>query len=375
MNKNMEENKITIGITHGDINGIGYEVILKLLSEPRITEICTPVIYGSPKVASYHRKALNMESFAFNVITNAEDANPKRINIVNCVDEEVKVELGKSTEIAGEAAFLALERASDDCKKGLIDAIVTAPINKHNIRSDKFKFAGHTEYFREKFAVGNEQALMLMAADSLKIGLVTTHIPISEIPKQITKENVRRKIQDFEKCLIRDFGILKPRIAVLGLNPHAGDNGVIGTEETEIIGPAIKELQEQSILCYGPYPSDGFFGSENYRSYDGILAMYHDQGLIPFKTLAMENGVNFSACLPIIRTSPDHGTAYDIAGQNKASEVSMREALYMAIDIFKNRQLYAQIRSNPLKKQYYDKGGDTDISQIAESAADKDDIL
>jgi len=368
----MEENKIAVGITHGDINGIGYEVILKTLSEPRMTEICIPIVYGSPKVAAYHRKALNMESFGFNVISKVEDANPKRINIVNCVDEEVKVELGKSTEIAGAAAFLALERAAEDCKRGLLDAIVTAPINKHNIRSDKFKFAGHTEYFREKFATGNEKALMLMAAESLKVGLVTTHIPISEVSKYITKENIRGKIKDFEKCLIQDFGILKPRIAVLGLNPHAGDNGVIGTEETAIIQPVINDLQEQSILCYGTFPADGFFGSGNYRFYDGILAMYHDQGLIPFKSLAMETGVNYSACLPIIRTSPDHGTAYDIAGLNQASEASMRQAIYMAIDIFKNRQSYAQIRSNPLKKQYYDKGGDTDISQIIDSETDKE---
>lgn len=370
----MEENKITVGITQGDINGIGYEVILKTLSEPRVLEICTPIIYGSPKVAAYHRKALNMESFSFNAISKVEDANPKRINIVNCADEEVKVELGKSTEIAGEAAFMALERAADDYKRGLLDAIVTAPINKNNIRSDKFKHAGHTEYFREKFAFRNEKALMVMASDSLKVGLVTTHIPISEIPKYITKENIREKIKDFEKCLKQDFGILKPRIAVLGLNPHAGDNGIIGMEETEIIKPVIDDLQEQSILCYGPFSADGFFGSENYRFYDGILAMYHDQGLIPFKTLVMEYGVNFSGCLPIIRTSPDHGTAYDIAGMNKASEVSMRQALYLAIDVFKNRKSYAQIRSNPLKKQYYDKGGDTDISQIA-GADDKDDIL
>lgn len=363
----MEENKIVIGITHGDINGIGYEVILKMLSEPRIVEICTPIVYGSPKVAAYHRKALDMDTFSFNIITKAEDANPKRVNIINCVDEEVKVELGKSTSIAGEASFLALERAAEDYKKGLIHAIVTAPINKNNIQSEKFKFAGHTEYFREKFASNNENALMLMATDTLKVGLVTTHIPLSEIPKYITKENIRDKIKDFEKCLKQDFGILKPRIAVLGLNPHAGDNGVIGKEEEEVIKPVIDELQSQGILCYGPYPADGFFGSENYRLYDGILAMYHDQGLIPFKTLAMENGVNYSACLPLIRTSPDHGTAYDIAGQNKASETSMRQALYMAIDIFKNKQNYSNAHRNPLRKQYYEKGGDTDISQIQDT--------
>ncbi len=367
----MEDYKIKIGITHGDINGIGYEVILKMLSEPRIVEICTPIIYGSSKVAAYHRKALDMEMVNLNIINKAEDANSKRINIINCVDEEVKVELGKSTSIAGQASFLAIEKASEDYKRGLIDAIVTAPINKNNIQSENFKFPGHTEYFQEKFAT-NERALMLMATETLKVGLVTTHIPISEVPKHITKDNIRAKIRDFENCLKQDFGILKPRIAVLGLNPHAGDDGVIGKEEIEVIKPVIEELQNKSILCYGPFAADGFFGSENYRMYDGILAMYHDQGLIPFKTLEMENGVNYSACLPIIRTSPDHGTAYDIAGANKASETSMRQALYMAIDIFKNRQQYEQIHANPLKKQYYDKGHDTDVSSIVSN--EKEDI-
>ncbi|MCL1943024.1 MAG: 4-hydroxythreonine-4-phosphate dehydrogenase PdxA [Candidatus Azobacteroides sp.] len=362
----MEENKIIIGITQGDINGIGYEVILKMLSEPRIVDMCTPIVYGSPKVAAYHRKVLNMDSFNFNIISKAEDANPKRVNIINCVNEEVKVELGKSTTIAGEASFLALEKAVNDYKKGLINAIVTAPINKNNIQSEKFKFAGHTEYFRDKFASGNQQALMLMTTEHIKVGLVTTHIPISEVPKHITKENIREKIKDFESCLKQDFGIFKPRIGVLGLNPHAGDNGVIGKEELDVIKPVIEELQQQNILCYGPYAADGLFGSENYRSYDGILAMYHDQGLTPFKTLSMEYGVNYSACLPIVRTSPDHGTAYDIAGMNKASETSMRQALYMAIDIYKNRQAYLQYHANPLKKQYYDKGVDADVSLIAE---------
>lgn len=356
--------KIKIGITHGDINGIGYEIILKMLSEPSIVDLCTPIVYGSPKVAAYHRKALNMESFTFNIIAKAEDANPKRPNIINCVDEEIKVELGKSTEIAGKASVLALERAVEDYKKGLIDALITAPINKNNIQSDDFKFPGHTDYLQEKFAI-EKKALMLMATENLKVGLVTMHIPISEVPEHITKENIRHKIQDFEQCLKQDFRILKPRVAVLGLNPHAGDDGVIGKEEVEIIQPVVSELQKKGILCYGPFPADGFFGSEKYREYDGILAMYHDQGLIPFKTLAMEMGVNYSACLPIIRTSPDHGTAYDIAGQNKASEVSMREALYMAIDIFRNRKNYEEIHANPLRKQYYEKGGaDVDVNQL-----------
>ncbi|MCD7971905.1 MAG: 4-hydroxythreonine-4-phosphate dehydrogenase PdxA [Candidatus Azobacteroides sp.] len=360
----MEEKKIKIGITQGDINGVGYEVILKILSDPNIVDLCTPIVYGSPKIAAYHRKALNMDTFTFNIISKAEDANAKRINIINCVDEEIRVELGKSTKAAGQASFLALERATEDYKNGLIDALVTAPINKNNIQSEDFQFAGHTDYLQEKFAI-QQQALMLMATETLKVGLLSMHVPLSEVPKYVTKENVRKRIQDFEACLKQDFRILKPRIAVLGLNPHAGDNGVIGKEEIEVIQPVIEELQKKSILCYGPYPADGFFGSEKFREFDGILAMYHDQGLIPFKTLAMENGVNYSACLPIIRTSPDHGTAYDIAGQNIASEVSMRQALYMAIDIYRNRKYYEEITANPLRKQYYEKGGaDIDISLI-----------
>jgi len=356
--------KIKIGITHGDINGIGYEVILKMLSEPSIVDLCTPIVYGSPKIAAYHKKALNMDSFSFNIITNAGDANPRRPNIINCVDEEVKVELGKSTEIAGRASFLALERAAEDYKKGLIDALLTAPINKNNIQSDSFKFPGHTDYLQEKFAV-KRKAMMLMATENLKVGLLTMHVPIADVPKYVTKENLRSKILDLEQCLKQDFRILKPRIAVLGLNPHAGDNGVIGNEEIEVIQPVIEELQQKRILCYGPYPADGFFGSEKYRQYDAVLAMYHDQGLIPFKTMAMETGVNYSACLPIIRTSPDHGTAYDIAGQNTASEVSIRQALYMAIDIFRNRKLYDEVHANPLRKQYYEKNGaDVDASLL-----------
>ena len=362
----MEEYKIKIGITHGDINGIGYEVILKLFSEPGILDMCTPIIYGSSKVAAYHRKALNIEGSAFNIVSNVEEANSKRVNIINCIDEETKVELGKSTKVAGKASILALEKAIEDYKEGFIDALVTAPINKNNIQSDDFKFAGHTDYLQEKFAI-NRKALMLMATDTLKVALLTTHIPLSEVPKHITKENLREKILDLEMCLKQDFRILKPRIAVLGLNPHAGDDGIIGTEETEIIKPVIEEMQQKNILCYGPYPADGFFGSDTYRMYDGVLAMYHDQGLIPFKTLAMESGVNYSACLPIIRTSPDHGTAYNIAGLNKASEVSMRQALYMAIDIYKNRKYHKEISANPLRKQYYEKGGiDIDINLAEE---------
>ncbi|MDR2475589.1 MAG: 4-hydroxythreonine-4-phosphate dehydrogenase PdxA [Bacteroidales bacterium] len=360
------ENKIKIGITHGDINGVGYEIILKMLQDPALIDLCTPIVYGSPKVAAYHKKVLNIESVSFNIITKVEDANHKRINIINCVDEEVKVELGKSTPIAGRASWLALERATKDCKRGAIDALVTAPINKKNIQSENFQFTGHTDYLRAKFDV-EQKVLMIMATESLKVGLLTMHIPLAEVPSHVTSANLREHIQLFENCLKQDFRILKPRIAVLGVNPHAGDSGVIGKEEQEVIKPVISELKNKGLLCYGPFAADGFFGSESYRSYDGVLAMYHDQGLVPFKTLAMEYGVNYSAGLPIIRTSPDHGTAYDIVGMNKASEMSIRHALYMAIDIFNNRHFYEEAHANPLRRQYYEKGADMDASAIEDT--------
>lgn len=327
--------KLKIGITHGDINGIGYEVILKTLEDNRITELCTLIVYGSPKVAAYHRKLTNV-NINLNLINKPADANENRINIINCCGDEVKVDLGKSTSTAGEAAFAALERATQDLKEGEIDALVTAPINKNNIQSAQFSFPGHTEYLEQLF--GNEgDALMILANDKLRVAVVTGHVPISKVASLLTTEKIVRKIEQFNLSLQQDFGIDKPRIAVLGLNPHAGDGGVLGNEEKDIIQPAIEQLRNQGIICFGPLPADGFFGSDNYNKYDGILAMYHDQGLIPFKTLAMENGVNFTAGLPVVRTSPDHGTAYDKAGKNQASPTSFREALYMAINIVKQR--------------------------------------
>ena len=327
--------KLKIGITHGDINGIGYEVILKTLEDNRITELCTLIVYGSPKVAAYHRKLTNV-NINLNLINKPADAHENRINIINCCGDEVKVDLGKSTSAAGEAAFAALERATQDLKEGEIDALVTAPINKNNIQSAQFSFPGHTEYLEQLF--GNDgDALMILANDKLRVAVVTGHVPISKVASLLTTEIIVRKIEQFNLSLQQDFGIDKPRIAVLGLNPHAGDGGVLGNEEKDIIQPAIEQLRNQGIICFGPLPADGFFGSDNYYKYDGILAMYHDQGLIPFKTLAMENGVNFTAGLPIVRTSPDHGTAYDKAGKNQASPTSFREALYMAIDIVKQR--------------------------------------
>lgn len=332
----METKKLKIGITQGDINGIGYEIILKTLDDARILEFCTPILYGSPKVAAYHRKNLEI-TLNLNLITNAAEANEKRVNIINCNDDEIKVELARSTDEAGKAAYLALEKATQDLKSGAIDALVTAPINKKNIQSDEFTFPGHTEYLEEKF--GNKgEALMLMVNDFMRIAVVTGHIPITKVAQAITTEKIVEKIHQLNDALKQDFMLTKPRIAVLGLNPHAGDDGVIGDEEKTIILPAIEKVLQEGIICVGPLPADGFFGASNFHHYDGILAMYHDQGLIPFKALSMDSGVNYTAGLSVVRTSPAHGTAYDKAGQNLANESSFREALYLACDIVNNRQ-------------------------------------
>ena len=365
-----QEYKIKVGITQGDINGIGYEVILKTLSDPRIVELCTPVVYGSAKVAAYHRKALDMAPVNFNIVNSADQIDEGKLNIINCIDEEVKVEIGRSTPQAGEAAFAALERATDDMGSGLIDVLLTAPINKHNIQSDKFDFPGHTEYLERKLGNG-ARALMILLNDTLRVALVTGHLPLSEVSAHVTKEAIIQKLQVFHKSLIQDFGIVKPRIAVLSLNPHAGDSGLLGTDEEEKIIPAIQECNDKGLLCFGPYPADGFFGTEHYKSFDGVLAMYHDQGLAPFKAIAMDDGVNFTAGLPYVRTSPDHGTAYDIAGQGKASEESFRHALYLAIDVYRNRKNYIEMHASPLRKQYYDKSGDNEVLDLT-ADTDKD---
>ena len=346
----MEEDKIKVGITQGDINGIGYEVIIKTLADMRVNEFCIPIVYGSSKAAAYHRKSLNIENFNLNVISNATEANPKRSNIINCVDEEIKVELAKSTEEAGHAAFLALERATSDLRDGLIDVLVTAPINKKNIQSEKFHFPGHSEYLQDKFGYG-EKGLMLMVSDVLKVAVATGHVPIKAVSSYLSVEKIVSKLSDLNKTLIRDFSVVRPRIAVLGLNPHAGDNGVLGSEEEEIIIPAIKKAAEMGITCFGPYPADSLFGSGNFKRFDAVLAMYHDQGLAPFKCIAMESGVNFTANLPIIRTSPVHDVSYDKVGVGEASEESFRNALYLACDIYKNRIQYAELNKNKLKKQ------------------------
>lgn len=364
----MEENrKIRVGVTHGDINGVGYEVILKAFSDSTMFDLCTPIVYGSPKVAAYHRKAVELQT-SFSIINTAEEAQEGKLSILACTEDELKVELSKPSAEAGKAALDALERALADYKEGLIDVLVTAPINKHSIQSDEFHFPGHTEYIEERVGEG-EKALMILMKDDFRVALVTGHLPVKDIAAALTKELIMEKMEIFNRSLKQDFNIGCPRIAVFSLNPHAGDNGLLGTEETEVIIPAMKEMQAKGVQCFGPYPADGFMGSGNFTHFDGILAMYHDQGLAPFKALAMDEGVNYTAGLPIVRTSPAHGTAYDIAGQGVATEDSFRQAIYTAIDVYRNRAIEKQIHARPLRKQYYEKRDDSDklkLDQIEE---------
>ena len=371
----MDHNKkIKVGITHGDINGIGYEVILKTLGEPRIAELCTPIVYGSSKALSYHRKALNLPNVNFNMVLRAEDASENANNLVEVTDDDLKIELGTPSEAAGKAAYASLKRAADDLRNGIIDVLVTAPINKKSIQSDEFHFPGHTEFLESRIGEGNK-ALMILCNDILRVALVTTHLPVSEVPGAITKELIDEKLTIFAESLERDFGIVNPRIAVLSLNPHAGDGGLLGHEEADIITPAIEEAYAKKIYCFGPYAADGFFGSGQFKHFDGVLAMYHDQGLIPFKTIAMESGVNFTAGLPYVRTSPDHGTGFDIAGKGEADESSFRNAIYTAIDIFRNRNDYYEMYKNPLRRQYVDKSGDKEVLDLTKDDSDDTDIL
>jgi 4-hydroxythreonine-4-phosphate dehydrogenase len=345
----METKAIIVGISHGDINGIGYEVIIKALMDPMINDFCVPVVYGSPKVAAYHRKALNINNFSFNNVRSAEEANHRKANMINCLDDNIRVELGKSTPQGGEAALISLERAVEDLKNGKINVLITAPIDKKNIQSENFGFSGHTEYLKSK--LGAEDALMFMISENMRIGLATTHVPLKTVSEIITSESLVKKIRLMNQSLILDFGIRKPRIAVLGLNPHAGDNSLLGTEETEVIIPAMNQAEKENILTFGPFPADGFFGAGSFTKFDGILAMYHDQGLTPFKALSFDSGVNFTAGLPFVRTSPVHGTAFSIAGKGEASENSFRQAIFLACNIFRNRQLHNEIAQNPLKHQ------------------------
>jgi len=343
----MEDEKIRVGITHGDINGIGYELILKAFADQALCNLCIPVLYGSIKVANFHRKVLNLAT-EYTVVNSAKDAVCGRLNMISCFENEVKMEMGTPTEESGRAAYLSLEKAIEDYHHGDIDVLVTCPISKHNIYSDDFHFIGHTDYL-EHVAGEGQEALMILMNSMMRVALVTTHLPLKDIPSAITQEKIERKIDIFNRCLRTDFTISIPRIAVLSLNPHSGDNGLLGSEEKEIIVPAIQSMREKDVQCFGPYSADGFFGAGLYTHFDGILAMYHDQGLAPFKALSMSDGVNFTAGLPIVRTSPDHGTAFDIVGKGIADENSFRQAIYSAIDIFQNRRRQEKASANPLK--------------------------
>ncbi len=340
--------KPTIAITAGDINGVGYEIILKGLEDSHITDICKPIIYGNAKIAQQHAELLTDEvkQMQLNIISDADSAADGKVNLITCYPDDTPLQIGVSTPAAGKASLASLERASQDLKAGKVQALVTAPINKENIQSEQFRFSGHTEYLTKQFAQGND-SLMMMVSDCMRVALVCNHVPLRKVPEMITEERILNKLRTLEQTLRDDFTIEKPRIAVLALNPHAGDNGLIGTEEQEIIRPTVMKAVDEGICVFGPYSADGFFGAGRYVHFDAVLAMYHDQGLIPFKSLDM-NGVNFTAGLNIIRTSPDHGTAYDLAGKNKANPTSFRHALYMAIDLWRTREENKELRKNPL---------------------------
>lgn len=340
--------KIKIGITIGDMNGIGPEVIIKALSNPKVSSLFIPIIYGSSKIMSYHKNIVNDQNFSFVSIRNPENAAYNKVNVLNVINEDINITLGKATEEGGKIAFKAMAAAVEDAIAGKIDAIVTAPINKKSMEMAGFPHVGHTEFLTEAFSA--PESVMTMISESTIIALATNHVPIKDVAGKIEKKKITRKLKVLAKSLKQDFGFQKPLIGVLGLNPHAGDNGVIGNEDEQVIKPAIMEAKNNGVLASGPHPSDGFFGSNDFRKVDAILAMYHDQGLIPFKLMSFGNGVNFTAGLPVIRTSPDHGTAFNIAGQNRANGASMRKALYMAKDLYKNRKEYIETTTDPVKK-------------------------
>ncbi|MDD2418900.1 MAG: 4-hydroxythreonine-4-phosphate dehydrogenase PdxA [Bacteroidia bacterium] len=340
--------KIIVGITQGDSNGVGYEVIIKALSSQGILDICTPVVYGSSKIFGFYKKnLLENEPLTTNLVVKASDAHHKRVNFINCVPESFLADPGNITAEGAQAALISLEAAVADLKEGNIDVLVTAPFNKSAVSKEGFSFPGHTEYLAKEFGV--EDSLMMMTSEDLKVGLVTNHLPMSQVPEAITKEMLSRKISLLSESLKRDFAVDRPKIAVLSLNPHCGDNGLLGNEEQEIIKPVIEEKFAAGELVFGPFPSDGFFAAPYSKGFDGVLAMYHDQGLIPFKLTDRERGVNYTAGLPVVRCSPDHGTAFDIAGKGKAGHLSMLAAIYTACDVFSNRKNYDQLRANPLK--------------------------
>ncbi len=349
-----KKDKIKVGISVGDLNGIGIEVVLKTFEDSRMLDFCTPVIFASSKVVSFHKKALEL-STNIHGIDSISKMVPQKLNLLNVWKEMVDVELGKPTEVSGKYALISLDKATEALQKGHIDVLVTAPIDKNNIQSDTFKFKGHTEFLESKL---QGEALMILCSGDLRVGLITGHVPIHKVAEEITADLISKKVGIMYKSLVEDFNISKPKIAVLGLNPHCGDQGVIGTEDDEIVRPTLEGFQNKGQLVYGPYAADSFFGNDSYKKFDGILAMYHDQGLAPFKTLAFGKGVNFTAGLDKIRTSPDHGTAFEIAGKGEAEFSSFKEAIFMAINLFRSREEYKSLIEDKLeiqkekKKQY-----------------------
>ncbi|MDR0668161.1 MAG: 4-hydroxythreonine-4-phosphate dehydrogenase PdxA [Prevotellaceae bacterium] len=344
--------KLRVGITQGDSNGVGYEVIIKTLADVRLLDFCIPVVYGATKVLSYYRKLLNADPINYNSISIAGEFNPKQVNVVNCISDDLRVEPGKSTLEAAQEALRALQTAVGDLKRGKIDVLVTAPFNKQTIHGTGFSFPGHTEYLAQTF--NGKDCIMLFISDVLRVGVITGHIPLADVSKNLSKECIIRKLEILNASLQRDFGVHKPRIAVLGLNPHASDGGLLGKEEDDIIIPAIMEAEKQGILAFGPYASDGFFGAAAFKRFDAVMAMYHDQGLVPFKAISFNTGVNYTAGLPIVRTSPAHGVGYDIVKDCTASPDSLRAAIYAACDIWRHRKEYDRTTANPLPPVDFD---------------------
>lgn len=357
----MADNRLTIGITQGDTNGIGWEVILKTFADPRMCEVCTPVIYGSERAAEYYRRSISdLDNFQFNICDSATSARRGKVNLVPCGDPDLRVDAGRQTKEAGAAAAEALNIATEDLLDDVIDAVVTAPIDKKVMQSDDFAYTGHTEYFADK--LGGEP-MMIMCSDRLRVGLATVHLPLSKVAETISKEMIVGRLNQLREALKQDFGVVEPRIAVLSLNPHNGDNGLLGAEEEEIIKPAVLDACEGGVLAFGPFSADGFFASGNYERYDAVLAMYHDQGLAPFKVISPD-GVNFTAGLSKVRTSPDHGVGFDISGKDKADPQSMRNAVFTAIDIVAKRRAWAEWSANPLERFERDKGRDVSVKDL-----------
>lgn len=339
--------KIKVGISVGDLNGIGLEVVLKTLSDKRILDFCSPIIYGAPKVIGFYKKMIGLSDLNFNIINDVDDVMVSSLNLITCWNEEIKLNPGNADKTLGKYAVISIQKAVEDLASNKIDVLVTAPINKHTIQSDEFNFPGHTEFLANY--ANEENYIMMMISETLKVAVVTGHVPVKEVEGKITKELIVNKLEVMAKSLKRDFGIELPKIAVLGLNPHAGDEGTIGSFDKDIIVPAIKEtFSNKSFKAFGPFGADGFFGSKAYQRYDAVLAMYHDQGLVPFKTICFDDGVNFTAGLPIVRTSPDHGVGYDLVGKNIASEQSFRSALYWACDIYRVRNGNKKLEQNRL---------------------------